>query len=418
MHHHPRTLLADDLTGALDTAARLASDTPARVLCTWDAGALAALPTDAVWVFDTETRNVNEAVAGPSVTAVMRALAAVDRTIDYLKIDSTLRGPILATVAAVIRDTASAGALICPALPSQGRTVVDGQVYVHGVPLQNTDLGRDPLAPAATSFGARLRTHWGEAAVASGTVKQLRPRVRQGAYVFFADAQTDSDLRRLMRFATRHRLLPVGSAGLAAAWAHAGARQPRIDTQALALPRPLVFVNGSPAARTRAQTAALIATDPRLTVLHPPRAGLLADAQSPLRAQMQQQTRRALQRALAAGQDVLLDLAHVPKEQILAAEGSAAEVKEHAARILAALASWTENLDAAGTLILLGGDTAYAALRAAGTAAIEVRGSAQPQIPYGRIHGGRWHNKWLVTKAGGFGDDDVLVRLRAGGTHR
>lgn len=415
MHPDPRTLLADDLTGALDTAVRFASGADRRVFCAWDPAAIPQVPRDAVLVYDTETRNADDTAAGSAVTKAVRALAAAGRTPDYLKIDSTLRGPILATVAAVMAESAPPGVLICPALPEQGRVVVDGHVSVHGVRLQDTDLGSDPLAPADASFRTRLQTRWGAAAVAYGDVPALRQGLKRSARVLFADARSDPDLRRLIRLATEYRLLPVGSAGLAAAWA--AARDDEGHTRPAAppvvLPRPLAFVGGSPAARSRAQTAALAAACARLVVIHPERDGLVADAHNPLRARVLHATRQALSRALAGGQDVLLDLVHLPKEQILAAEGSAAQARENAVRIMAALASWVDALASAGTLVMLGGDTAFSALRAAGAMAIEVLGSALPQIPYGRVHGGHWHGRLLVTKAGGFGDEDALIRLRA-----
>ena len=43
-----------------------------------------------------------------------------------------------------------------PAFPATGRTVEDGRLSVHGVPLAETEVGRDPLSPVATSGVAEV----------------------------------------------------------------------------------------------------------------------------------------------------------------------------------------------------------------------------------------------------------------------
>jgi uncharacterized protein YgbK (DUF1537 family) len=61
-------------------------------------------------------------------------------------------------------------------------------------------------------------------------------------------------------------------------------------------------------------------------------------------------------------------------------------------------------------LVIVGGDTAFAALGALGGISVDVAGEVEPGVPYGVIADGPAAGVVLVTKAGGFGDERTLVR--------
>jgi uncharacterized protein YgbK (DUF1537 family) len=60
-------------------------------------------------------------------------------------------------------------------------------------------------------------------------------------------------------------------------------------------------------------------------------------------------------------------------------------------------------------LLVIGGDTAFAILEALGRPLLEPVGEIVPGVPVSRVAGRELH---LVTKAGGFGDEAVLCRVR------
>ncbi|MBT4516079.1 MAG: hypothetical protein HOC77_13435, partial [Chloroflexi bacterium] len=62
-----------------------------------------------------------------------------------------------------------------------------------------------------------------------------------------------------------------------------------------------------------------------------------------------------------------------------------------------------------GSLMLIGGDTSQAALRALGAAGIVLHAEPLPGVPSGVVHGGLLDGVSIVTKAGAFGHDDVIV---------
>jgi uncharacterized protein YgbK (DUF1537 family) len=64
-----------------------------------------------------------------------------------------------------------------------------------------------------------------------------------------------------------------------------------------------------------------------------------------------------------------------------------------------------------GALLLTGGETAVAVLRALGASGLHLAGEIEPGVALGTLAGGRFDGLPLVTKAGGFGDPDLLVRV-------
>ena len=65
----------------------------------------------------------------------------------------------------------------------------------------------------------------------------------------------------------------------------------------------------------------------------------------------------------------------------------------------------------AGTIVVTGGDTAQWFVDTTNIEAIRILGDTMPGIPYGIISGGTLNGWHVVTKAGGFGEPDVLSQL-------
>ena len=142
--------LADDLSGALDAAAAFHR-----------AGHLVRVPLDpADWTaaepgeitgLSTETRNAPPAAAANAVAAAIARGRKLGARLIYKKIDSTLRGPVAAELAAVLGALPDTRLLFAPANPAVGRTVRDGMLLVHGRPVHETEFGSDPVSPVRES---------------------------------------------------------------------------------------------------------------------------------------------------------------------------------------------------------------------------------------------------------------------------
>jgi uncharacterized protein YgbK (DUF1537 family) len=147
-------VIADDITGAAEIGGiALCHGLSSEVQTVFSAGA----DVDVI-IVDTDSRSCDASSAVEKVSAAARDLLTVRPEWLYKKVDSALRGHILAEISAVLACSRLEKCLLAPANPAIGRTIVDGHYRIGGVPLHETDFGQDPEHPASTSDVVRLLT--------------------------------------------------------------------------------------------------------------------------------------------------------------------------------------------------------------------------------------------------------------------
>lgn len=140
-------VIADDLTGALDSSTPLALAGLRVVVATRPAGVAAALALNAdVVVANSVTRAEPPAIAAELVSGIAEQLAAAEPQIVFKKIDSRLKGNVRAEIEATAQAFGRSGIVVAPAVPDQGRLTVQRHVTGYGV---QTSLPIAPLVPAA-----------------------------------------------------------------------------------------------------------------------------------------------------------------------------------------------------------------------------------------------------------------------------
>jgi uncharacterized protein YgbK (DUF1537 family) len=240
-------ILADDLTGAADSAAAFVG----RARSVSVLLQVRARSDSDVVAIDLDTRSRPERTARAVAKRALASRAAKRARILFKKIDSTLRGHVSAELASVRRTV-----VFAPAFPAQGRTVRQSRLHVNGR-MQPADL-RPLLARAGLpATGIDL------AAVRRPRLEEtFRAAIAIGAHGLVCDAQTDADLDRIARagLALRPRPLFVGSAGLARALARTLSPR-RSGKPARAERRPVITVVGS-ASPVSARQAQVLARDP------------------------------------------------------------------------------------------------------------------------------------------------------------
>lgn len=192
-------LLADDLTGALDTSAELVGAF-GTLNVVWLKGSITAEPGSLV--VDTGTREV-----GPEqAAAIMQTFVPLlhDATIAFKKVDSLLRGPWTAELDVCLRSGPWDACVVAPAFAYQGRRTRGGQQYAVGEDGSWRAIGANILD--------QLRQHGIEAQTG-----EIGAGLRRGVSVF--DAETDDDLDRIVQIGRRYsgRVLWCGTGGLASA---------------------------------------------------------------------------------------------------------------------------------------------------------------------------------------------------------
>lgn len=241
----PRILvIADDLTGAAEIAGiatRFGLDTqllrkpaPPPTAC------------DCV-VYDTDTRLL------PRDDAVRQTRAFADAaragTFDWVfkKTDSVLRGEPLAEVGAVADVFRRDRVLFLPHNPSRGRCVANGIYRVHGVPLHQTEFGRDPLHSATSAeVTTLLRT------TSSDAVTSLSPGSRPTDGVVVCEAASADHVAQWAdAFDPLHDLAAGGADFFEELCRRLTTPRPSAAPSAV-LPRPLLIVSGTASPATAA----------------------------------------------------------------------------------------------------------------------------------------------------------------------
>lgn len=391
-------IIADDLTGAADSAAFLAGSGMATLLPMRADG---FRPADVI-TLSTESRDLPAADAARAAAKAVRRMLAWNGgrpALLYKKLDSGLRGQLAAELTAVMDAAGAGGAVVAPALPSQGRTTVDGRQLVEGIPLEDSAFGGPDrsgnLLEIFAASGHLPVQHVGLAGV-RGDATTLSRALRPEEAITVVDAETEDDLDRIARaaLAAGARLL-AGSAGLARAVVRTGAFTACHETTSWrpAGERPVLAIAGTRHESTARQVC--VAAAAGLPVFRPHQEDL--DNESGDLGWLI----AGVARELKAGQDVV-----VTTEGLAACPRGAAAV---AARV-ASVATAPGVIGHIGGLILTGGDVAAAVCAATDVDAIWLRGEVQPAIPWGTLAGGELDGVPVITKAGSFGDDQTLLR--------
>jgi uncharacterized protein YgbK (DUF1537 family) len=340
----------------------------------------------------THSRALPAAQAGAVIRRNVERLRAAGVSRLYKKVDSTLRGAFKAEIDAA-REAwgADAIAVVCPAFPATGRTVEDGVLMVGGQPVTATSAATDPVTPVTESHIPTLLGCAHVAAKAGESPESLAARIAQAGATVVVDARDDADLERLARAIgiLGPRALPVGAGGLAVPLARvwAGADQTA----------PVVVVVTSQHSAARAQAAALQAAGARTWA--PQLADLADDAA--WRAWCEPLLRAHAQDGADAAGTLLL-LAPAGQREGLDSDTVAQRLGTLAAQAIGA--------SRAAGVVATGGDGARQVLLALGASGIALVDEVMGGVPLGTLTGGTADGLPVVTKAGGFGAEDVLVR--------
>ena len=379
-------LVADDFTGAMDSGAQFAYAAPDVFL------RFAGQPHYAVEIVNAASREQHEIHAIDRHRLACRLLMGRDL---FKKIDSTLRGHVGAEVETMLTVMSHRyrKAVICPAAPLQGRTVIAGQLSVHGVPLAESAFQHDPMYPARSSLLSELirrpTTHLALSAV-RGPAATLRDHIMNAPTAMVTtDAETSDDLNAVAEAILASHSLPCGAFGLAHAYMRLRLPSMRQHTTFASGKRILVVV-GSANPMARAQAAAL--------AQHPASLDCPVDGNShaaTIRTMIEAASEHPRIIILRAAQAQTL---HTPEWL-----GFGRTVSTLAADLLESLA-----ID---TVVMVGGETVTHLSQIVQMTGIHILGEAAPGVPFGRIEGGRCAGLQLLTKAGGFGQPDTLVKM-------
>jgi D-threonate/D-erythronate kinase len=158
-------------------------------------------------VVATETRSKTRAEAVAEMAAVTLALSQLQPRLIFKKVDSVLRGHLLAEINAQLMVLGLPRAVIVPANPALGRTLSNGTYLLHGQPIHLSSFANDPEFAISSSWVLDMV---GASVTPVQVLKNQEALPETG--VIIGEAQSSADLT-----AWAHRLdrqtLAAGAAG-------------------------------------------------------------------------------------------------------------------------------------------------------------------------------------------------------------
>ena len=403
-------VIADDYTGATDLAGMLVRSGVSTVQFLGVPAGKEPSPEAECLVVALKSRSIDpdEAVR-QSVDAAKWLLAqGVDQVFfKYCStFDSTADGNIGPVAEALAREVGADISIICPAVPENGRTVYQGNLFVGESPLSESSMRNHPLTPMTDSNLRRLFAAQAEAppelvphAIVRSGAQAIRDRLGElsvsGTRFAVVDAVDDADLLAIGQ-ATADARLVTGASGLAVGMANARSSGSAGDVPAS--PTGLAAVlSGSCSTATQEQVAIYKSGHPSFEI----------DVYR-----------------LAVGHDVVAEAltfakAQLPAAPLIYSSTDPATVREiqdalgvarSAELVECAFAAIARGLVALGVrrLVVAGGETSGAVVNGLGTTAIEIGREVDPGVPWTisvdepRIG--------LLLKSGNFGSPDIFTK--------
>lgn len=401
--------IADDFTGASDLASFLVKGGMTTLQTSGVPDRPLQEPAQALVVaLKTRTSSVEQAVKDSlGAVAWLREQGCTRFYFKYCStFDSTPAGNIGPVIDAMLEHLNLVHALVCPALPQNGRTVYQGHLFVDDQLLENSPLRDHPLTPMresrlsdilAPQVEEKHRAHIRLAPF--GELEQIT--ADNTARYLIADAVTPSDLSQLARvFGPDERWMLTGGSGLGE-WLGA-ALDVKVDSEASGLAstrnRPdlkaprILCLAGSCSASTRAQVERAGKILPTLSL----------DTDSILAGTYTvSNVREWLARHSA--QSVLVSTSSPPETvSFLQSRYGKEKVSSCLESFLAEVAV-TPGFDA---LVVAGGETSGAVVQAMECDQLRVGPSVCPGVPVMQEVDGK--ERQIVLKSGNFGDADFF----------
>jgi uncharacterized protein YgbK (DUF1537 family) len=419
-------VIADDLTGANDTSLQFfLRGCKTQVAFGEEISIDEALNTE-VFAMSTETRNVDAQTAHAKVqNAAETILKRYGFDYIYKKIDSVLRGNIAVEILTLIETLKFDTAIIFPAFPSEGRTTIGGFHLVKGVPLQRTEVSRDPAFPITESNIINLlKNQLPDNMVncvdlisldvvmkgAGPILSKINELISKGKKLIVADAVSTTDLEQIALAVTKsnYNILPCGSAG--AAQALSNIWHPSSEEEKLSEPKlpklPKLIVSGSATDLTASQIRRLNDNDNIENTYF-----IEIKPENIFSYDFEDTAKRILNNLVKENTVIIHssklienndELSSLLLEKEITKDVFISKICDYLASVTKEVLSKTETI-----LITVGGETSYKCLRAIGSKNLQIIDTVAPAIPLGIDHKGQI----IVTKSGNLGTQNTLIEI-------
>ncbi len=418
-------IIADDLTGANDTALQFhLKGANTQILLSDEIEPLNIKNTQ-TWAISTESRNVEPVVAYEKVLKTTKMFVdKINPDYFYKKIDSTLRGNIAVEVLGILSVLDYDAAIVVPAFPAETRTTVGGYHLMKGVPIERTEMARDPYSPifeshVPTLLKSQVLSEYQDLigslelkTIMKGAgpiLQKINELVREGKKLIVADAVSTVDIEQIALAIRKseNKILPAGTAAFAQALGEFWLADLDSEHIIKTFPRlPKFIVSGSATQITANQIEKLENSDEFEDVLV-----ISLDLKTVLDGVKDEFVNRIISN-LRFDNTVVVHTSKLIKEFDGFSEDSlnAELTKANLANVITDfLAELTKRVlaEKEAILITLGGETSYKCCSAIGAYQLQLIDEVAPAIALTLDH----NAQWIVTKSGNLGNVNTLIDI-------
>ncbi|MBS5803182.1 MAG: four-carbon acid sugar kinase family protein [Brachyspira sp.] len=418
-------IIADDLTGANDTALQFhLKGANTQILLSEDIDPINAKNTQ-TWALSTESRNIEPHEAfQKALRAAQFFVEKINPDYFYKKIDSTIRGNIAVEVLAILDTLEWDASIIIPAFPAESRVTVGGYHLLKGVPIERTEMARDPHSPIFEShLPTLLKSQLHEenkdlvgsielSTIMKGAgpiLRDLNNLIKSGKKLIVMDAVSTVDIEQIVLAMDKseYRILPTGTAAAAQVLSDLWFSDFKSEHITKTLPElPKFVVSGSATQITANQIEKLEEADEfeNLLVINLDMKTVLAGVSDEI-------VNRIVNN-LGQNNIVVVHTSTLVRDFDGFSEDSlnAELTKANLANVITDfLAELTQKVVAQKELILitLGGETSYKCCSAIGATQLQLIDEVAPAIALSLDH----NAQWIVTKSGNLGGVNTLIDI-------
>lgn len=417
-------IIADDLTGANATSVLLARQgfkaTTFLNLNKYNAQEHKDLNIISI---STDSRGIEKQLAYEKVKNVVDFFKNEDVKLFAKRIDSTLRGNIGSEISAILDNlNDDTIAIVVPSFPASGRVCIGGYLMVNQVPLENTDVAKDPKTPIFTSsavklIGDQMKVKPGfieldKVLKGTDSIKDaIISEKDKGSKVIVIDATTDDDILKIAK--------AVKLSGIKAISVDPGPFTAALSGELMEVPadepgKKVMLTVGSVSNLTRTQLDELkLRYSPLLVAVSA--ANLIYD--DTRKDEIESVVEKVLEDVsdydvvgviTTSKEDEVLNLTDIANELEISEDEVSQRISDGLAEITIEVLKNTDSI--IGGLFTSGGDVTVAVCSALGSAGIEVKDEVLPLAVYGRIIKGVYDNMPIITKGGLIGDDKAIIK--------
>ena len=419
-------IIADDLTGANDSALQFHLHGAGTQILLSDNVEGHNIKNTQTWAISTESRNIPPVEAYEKVKYITQVM--IDKfnpDFFFKKIDSTVRGNIAVEVLAMLEVLKWDAAIIIPAFPAEGRVTVGGYHLLKGVPIERTEMARDPYSPIYEShLPTLLIDQIGDEFAdivasldlkdvmkgAGPVLKELNKLIAEGKKLIVVDAVSITDIEQVLLAMNKsdYNILPVGTAATASVLSNFWFSDLKPQHIAKTIPSlPKLVISGSATEITGRQIKALEESDDfdentliisldTDTVL----SGVRGDIVERVVSNLERNNVVVVHTSgLVSKFDGFSDTSY---DAALTKDKFASIITNYLANLTKQVTECKEVI-----LILLGGETSYKCCNAINAEQLQLVDEVAPAIALSLDH----NAQWIVTKSGNLGGTNTLIDI-------